>query len=141
MINALTLAGVRKRTAREYASAAVRHERDNPTFIEVFGRGNIVTAANGPHKSLNVEGLGALYLATTESNGEHWDFPRRSHRDEARRMVVDLKPTWLTASPPCTAFSLWHYVNYALLQPEKADRKKTAGLVNLKMLLTCTRCK
>ena len=134
MIDALTLAGVRERTAREYASAAVRHERDSPTCVEVYGRGNIVAAANGPHKSLNVEGLSALDLAITKSNGEHWDFSRRSHRDAARKMVAGLEPTWLIGSPPCTAFSSWQYVNYALLPPEEVERKKTAGLVHLKLV-------
>ena len=110
----------------------MRHERDNPNVGGVYGRGNIVTAANGPHKSLDVEGLSALDLATTKSNGEHWDFSRRSHRDAARRMVADLEPTWLIGSPPCTTFSSWQYVNYALLPPEEVERKKNAGLVHLK---------
>ena len=48
MVDALTLAGVRERTARDDALSAVKHERANPTFIEVYGRGNIVTAANAP---------------------------------------------------------------------------------------------
>ena len=73
MVDALTLAGVRERTARDYALSAVKHERTNLTFIEIYGRGNIVTAANGPHKSLNIKGLSALDLATTESSGELWD--------------------------------------------------------------------
>ena len=76
MVNAITLAGVRERTARDDAPSAARHERANPTFIEVYGRGNIVIAANGPHKSLNLKGLSALDLATTKSSGEPWDFSR-----------------------------------------------------------------
>ena len=39
MIDALTLAGVQERTAREFASAAVRHERDNPTLFEAYCQG------------------------------------------------------------------------------------------------------
>ena len=87
MVDALTLAGVRERTARDYALSAVKHERANPTFIEVYGRGKIVTAANGPHKSLNIKGLSALDLATTKSSGEPCDFSRRRDRDEARKLV------------------------------------------------------
>ena len=100
MVDALTLAGVRERAARDYALSAVKHERANPTFIEVYGRGNIVTAVNGPHKSLNIKRLSALDLATTKSSGEPWDFSRRKDRDEARKLVNELQPPWLIGSPP-----------------------------------------
>lgn len=39
MVDALMLAGVRKEHAQQFAASAVKLERNNPTFIEVYGRG------------------------------------------------------------------------------------------------------
>ena len=134
LIDALVLAGVRERTAHEYASAVMELEKTSPTFIEVYGRGNVVAAANGPRNSLNVKGLDAIDLTTLKKSGDHWDFSFKRERDEARQMVADLKPTWVIGSPPCTAFSSWQHVNYATMSPEDVQRKKLAGLVHLKFV-------
>ena len=48
MIDVLMLAGVREKPARRYAASAMQLQKEHPTFIEAYGRGGIVTAANGP---------------------------------------------------------------------------------------------
>ena len=74
LVDALMLAGVRKDTAQGYAASVMKREKNDPTFIEVYGRGGIVSASNGPHKSLNIKGLDALDLTTLKKSGDHWDF-------------------------------------------------------------------
>lgn len=134
LVDALCLAGVRKGATRKYAMAITKHDRENQTFIDVCGRGHIVTAANGPHKYLNVKGPDALNIETVKGSGEHWDFSRKRDRDEARRMVAELQPTWVVGSPPCTALSSWQHVNYADMSPENVERNKMEGIVHLKFV-------
>ena len=76
----------------------------NPTFVEMYGCGNIVHAANRVLRNLNAEGLNAFDLRTSKPNGAAWDFSRRGDRKEALQYVQQNKPTWIIGSPPCTAF-------------------------------------
>ena len=99
LIDALMLAGVRKEHAQGYAASVMKLEKNAPTVVEVYGRGGIVSASNGPHKSLNIKGLDALDLTTLKKSGDYWDFSRKRDRDEARRMIADLRPTWVIGSP------------------------------------------
>ena len=74
IVDALIVAGVRKGDAKSYAKKVMKHNKSD--FIEIYGRGAIVDAANGPHRSLNVRGLDALDLTTLKKSGTHWDFSR-----------------------------------------------------------------
>jgi len=100
----------------------------------VYGRGKIVTAANAPRKSLDGKGRDALDLTTLKKSGGHWGFSRNRDRDEARKMIADLKPTWVIGSPPRTAFSSLQYVNYANMSPEDVERKKIAGRTHFRFV-------
>ena len=76
--------------------------------------------ANGPRRALNVEGLAALDIRTFKPNGEPWNFNLRTDRNEARKLIDDLQPTWVIGSPPCTHFSAWNKnMNHPKMDPEK----------------------
>jgi len=62
VVDALVLAGVREHDARDVAC-------EDPTLMEMYGRGKIVTAANVRRKSLDVKGLDALDLTTLKKSG------------------------------------------------------------------------
>ena len=91
-----------------------------------------MTAANGPHKSINIKGLSDLDLAAANSSGKPWGSSRRRNRDDAQALVNELQPTWLVRSPPCNVFSSWQHVNYALMTAEDVEKKKLAGVVHLR---------
>ena len=57
------------------------------TFLEVYGRGSIVRAANTSRRDVNVKGVGALDLRTTRDDGSFWDFRKREHRRDAMRLI------------------------------------------------------
>ena len=78
LIDALMLAGVRKEHAQGCAASVVKLEKNYPTFIEIYGRGGIVSASNGQHKSLKMKGLDALDLTTLKKSGDHLHFSRKS---------------------------------------------------------------
>ena len=87
-----------------------------------------LTRAAARHKSLNVQGLEVLDLRTTRPDGECWDFTRKADRQWALRLLRELQSMWVTAAPPCTAFSvLNHSLNYPKLPPEEVDRRVAAA--------------
>ena len=51
---------------RTYVSALTGKK---PTFLEVYGTGNIVAASHGSRRALNVDGLAALDLRTSKPDG------------------------------------------------------------------------
>ena len=104
--------------------------RKQPSFAEINGRGSIMDMAPGAKRDLNIEGLHALDIRTKKPNGRHWDFNKASDRQEVRRLVEDLKLTWLIGSPPCTAFSQLQNLNFrkhaAGERPADSSRRTTA---------------
>ena len=106
MTDALICAGTDPDAARLFTCAIIQNEFPS-SFMEIYGRGEIMKNANGPRRALNVQGLGALDLRTFKPNGETWNFEKRSDRNEARNLIDSLQPTWIIGSPPCTAFFLY----------------------------------
>ena len=110
------------------------------TFMEVYGRGAIMEAANGPERNLNVEGLQAFDLRTCKPNGETWDFTKKSDRMEALRIVKERKPMWLIGSPPCTAFSLLNEgLNYKKMDPVRVAAMRKEGRKHLHFMISLYR--
>ena len=117
LINVLQTNGVGVGDAAEYAVRIMKNRHVspitigqlyNPTMFEVYGHGTIVNASHGIRRSLNANGLRALYLRTTKPNGAPWGFPVAGDRQLARAMVEEEKPAWTIRSPPCTFFSAWN---------------------------------
>ena len=95
----------------------------NPTFVKVYGQGNIVNASHGVRRNLNVNGLRAFDLRTFKPNGEAWDFNKSSDRREARRYVEEEKPTWVIGCPACTFFSSWNQsMNHRKMDPDVVEK-------------------
>ena len=139
MMNALILAGAGPDQARTY-TAATRGKADPPTFMEFYGRGSIVGEANRARRCLNIKGLHALDLRTFRPDGTHWDFNDIKHRRDARRMVRDLKPTWIIGSPPCTAFSIWNFgINYKKMNHVEVARMLEEGRSHLEFMASIYR--
>ena len=137
MVDALVTAGTDPQAALVFANSVSKKPLP-ASFIEVYGRGEIMRNANGPRRSLNIQGLGALDLRTFKPNGEAWDFEKRSDRNEARRLIDELQPTWIIGSPPCTAFSVWNrHMNYPKMDKERVrllieqGRRHLAFMVSL----------
>ena len=69
----------------------------SPTFVEVYGCGNVVHTANHVLGILNDEEMDAFDLRTSKPNGDAWDFPRKSDRKRAllfnrEAEIVDREP-------------------------------------------------
>ena len=106
----------------------------SPSFFEVYGHGNLIRAAHGCRRDLNVNGLKAMDLRTCKPNGERWDFSNYADRKLARFMVDTDKPTWLIGSPPCTFFSSWNQgINHRRMPAEKVEelRKRQVFICTL----------
>ena len=124
MMDVLQTLGVEANEANRFSSRIMRVSNQplNPTFVEMYGCGNRVQAANHILRNLNVEGLAAIDLRTSKPNGEAWDSSRKSDRTKALRYVQDKKPTWIVGSPPCTAFSRLQGLNFPKTDPDKVAR-------------------
>ena len=72
---ALILCGVSEDMARRKAKDITQPSQ--ATFIEMYGRGEIVREANTTRRDLNVKGLNALDLRTSKADGTPWDFNLR----------------------------------------------------------------
>ena len=55
-------------------------------FFEVFGRRSIVKEAARARWSLNLKGLRAMDLRTMREDGTPWEFSKKEHRHDARRL-------------------------------------------------------
>ena len=65
---------------------------DKATFLKMYGRGGINHEANGARRDINVAGLGACDLRTTEPDGTPWNFLNKIYRRQAMKRVDELKP-------------------------------------------------
>ena len=121
MMDILQTLGVEPEEANRFSSRVMRISKQplNPTFVEMYGCGNIVTAANHVLRNLNVTGLCAFDLRTAKPTGEAWDFSKKSDRMQALRYVKEKRPTWIVGSPPCTAFSRLQGLNFPKMDPSK----------------------
>ena len=124
LMDILQTLGVSPEEANRFSSKIMRISSQpiNPTFVEMYGCGNIVNAANHVLRNLNVEGLNAFDLRTSKPNGTAWDFSRRGDRKEALQYVKDKKPSWIIGSPPCTAFSRLQGLNFPKMDPARVAK-------------------
>ena len=106
-------------------------QQRRPSFVEMYGAGNIVDMSWGRARNLNINGMAALDLRTRKPNGEPLDFTKRSDRLQAYRLVVERKPTWVLGSPPCGPFSSWQNINCARMEPEERLRQLEEGRMHL----------
>ena len=108
-----------------------------PSLLEVYGVGNIVDAANGIRRNLNIDGLDALDLRTNKKTCDAWDVSKSSDRQEAMQLVIDTQPRWVIGSPPCTAFSTLNTgLNYKRMSPEKVAAMMKEGRMHLHFVLS-----
>ena len=116
--------GVEPEDANRLSSRIMKisHQPLNPSFVEMYGCGNIVNAANHVLRNLNVSGLCASDLRTSKPGGEAWDFSKKSDRMQALKYVKEKKPTWVVGSPPCTAFSQLQGLNFPKMDPDRVAR-------------------
>ena len=73
VMTTLILAGANPEQARTYAAAVRGNSNVTPTFVEFYGRGNIMKEANKARRCLNVRGIHALDLHTFRPDGKTWD--------------------------------------------------------------------
>ena len=96
--------------------------------------------ANRARRCLNVKGIHALDLRTFRPDGEAWDFRQLKHRKDARKMVRELKPTWVIGSPPCTAFSIWNFgINYKKMDVKDVADALEEGRLHLEFMASIYR--
>ena len=141
LVDALQTLGVPAADVVAYSVAAVKDHAPsmttfgttyNPTFVEVYGQGNIVKASHGCRRNINLHGLDAFDLRTAKPSGEAWDFTQAADRRLARTIVEDEKPTWLVGSPPCTFFSAWNQgLNHKKMDPSKVEELRVVAMQHL----------
>ena len=136
MMDILQTLGVEPEDANRFSSKILRigAQPINPTFVEVYGCGNVVHAANHVLRNLNVKGLCAFDLRTAKPNGEKWDFSLQADREMALQYVRETKPSWVIGSPPCTAFSQLQQLNFPKMDPQEVARRKAEGLIHLQFV-------
>ena len=92
------------------------------------------TATEKP--TLNCKGLAAFDLRTQKPDGSHWDFKRKQDREEARAIVLMLKPKWIVGSPPCESFcTLNRGLNYPKMDPKDVERRIRGGRTHLRFVV------
>ena len=121
LMDLLQTLGVGPEEANRFSAKVMRISAQplHPTFVEMYGCGNIVHAANHVLRNLNVDGLATFDLRTARPDGRAWNFSRKSDRKMAIEYIKDKKPSWVIGSPPCTAFSRLQGLNYYKMDPEK----------------------
>ena len=121
IMDLLQTLGVGVEEANRFSARVMRISAQpiNPSFVEMYGCGNIVHAANHVLRNLNVDGLAAFDLRTAKPTGEAWDFSKRGDRKMALEFVKEKKPSWIIGSPPCTAFSQLQGLNFCKMDPSK----------------------
>ena len=124
LMDILQTLGVEAEEANRFSSRIMRITSQplNPSFVEMYGCGNIVHAANHILRNLNIDGLCAFDLRTLKPGGDPWDFSRRSDRKQALQYIQEKKPSWIIGSPPCTAFSRLQGLNFPKMDPARVAR-------------------
>ena len=117
--------------ATRIAAMWVKEEQRPPTFLEVYGQGSIVDAAQQSRRDLGVKGIGAFDLRTCKPCGAPWDFSKRSDKALARECLLLEKPTWIIGSPPCTVFSTWQGLTFSKMSPKEVATRIRAGKIQL----------
>ena len=146
MIDVLQTVGVSVGDATAYATMVIKDrapisavqagQQYDPTFFELYGKGNLVRASHGCRRHLHVNGLDAFDLRTMKPNGEYWDFSKSADRQLAKSMVETLKPMWVIGSPPCTFFSAWNQgINLRRMDPAKVELMRAEAVKHLHFVM------
>ena len=144
MVDVLQTLGVSPGDATMFAVGAVKNTPKQPsmygtyqpTMFELYGHGTLVNASHGCRRNLNVNGLHALDLRTQKPDGEPWDFSKSSDRQLAKSMVIELKPTWVIGSPPCTFFSAWNQgINHRKMDPARVEALRKEAIMHLHFVM------
>ena len=138
IMDILQTLGVEPEDANRFSARIMRvsHQPLHPSFVEVYGCGNIVNAANHILRNLNVSGLCAFDLRTAKHSGEAWDFSKKSDRVQALNYVKERKPTWIVGSPPCTAFSRLQGLNFPRMDPDRVARTMKEAKAHLHFVIS-----
>lgn len=89
-------------------------------------------AATARRRSVNVTGLAAFDLRTLRGDGQPQDFRIPSHRQDALDLIDSLQSTWVSGSPPCTAFcQLNARLNFKNMKPEDVQVMMAQGRLHL----------
>jgi hypothetical protein len=104
MVDSLVAEGADRHGSQIYA-ATVTGSRTEASFVDAYGRGSIMAAANLRRRNLNIQELAALDLRTVKKDGTPWNLSNKKDRREAERLIDELNPTWIVGLPSCTAFS------------------------------------
>ena len=76
MLDVLQILGVDPVAASNFACSI---RKGPPTsFLEMYNRGRMSVMAHGGRRNLNLVSVGALDLRTCKSNGQPWDFRKKS---------------------------------------------------------------
>lgn len=109
--------------ANRFASKAVKSR----LFFELYGRG-VISASAKQCPNMNIEGPGALDLATSKPDGKPWNFLLSADRREAKELISTAKPHWVIRSPPRVTFwRLNDTLNYPEMSPAKVKRLEDDG--------------
>ena len=79
----------------------------------------------------------ALDLATTDENGEEYDFTKKHMRDKARRKVEEEKPYCLIGSPSCTAYCSYQALDAARHQWSDEEIRRIHAAANVHLNFVC----
>ena len=133
-MNVLKSAGVSEGDAEKYCNA-VMGSADAGTFVELYGRGSIMSDANGPRRSLGIKGLNAFDMRTLKPDGGNWDFNKAGDRKLAMKLVQELDPDFVIGSPPCTAWCAWNqHMNYQKMDPQRVKTLMEEGRIHLEFV-------
>ena len=112
---------------------AALYHKEQPSFVEAYGRGSICDAANNLRPDLNVKGLGALDLRTNRPDGTPWDLSKASHQRQVLKLIKKHKPLWIIGAPPCVTFCALNIgLNYPKMDPADVKQRKAEGLAHLR---------
>ena len=84
--------------------------------VPVRGRADVTEIYSPPRVTQYCEqyGLrpgGALDLTSRDESGEVWNFDIERKREQAKRLIAELRPRVIIGSPACTAFSVLQHMN------------------------------
>ena len=123
----LQTTGMNAVDARRAAMIITKEHSKHKTFVELYGRGSLVTTAHD-RKELGVRGLRALDLRTCRPDGQYWDFNRRNDRRWARQLLREQNPDWIIGSPPCNAFCAFNRgLNFSRMPRDAVDARIAEG--------------
>ena len=82
----------------------------------------------------------ALYLTTTDENGEPLDLSKPKMPQKALRLLDEIKPAVLILSPPCTMFSAMQNINVHQMKKSRTKARVQEAVAHFAFaVLLCIR--